>query len=264
MYLATSFVCGLYIFHRRRQLLADNEHLAKLLLLVFATIAVAWFAAPSRLELIPLLLFSMTAVLLYSQELALLLAASVALVTQLTLGHELTDLVTVLACISVPVLLVRRVRSRTKLIYVAAWTAVATAAAVVGGGILIGRTPDLDLFRDAPLDGRLWAARGGFPDDRAAAVHRAALRRADRLSLLELGDVAHPLLQELVRRAPGTYNHSITVGSIAEAAAEASAPAGCWSAWGPTSTTSARCSSRATSSRTRARRATATSRWCRP
>ena len=40
------------------------------------------------------------------------------------------------------------------------------------------------------------------------------------LSLLELGDVAHPLLQELVRRRPSTYNHSITVGSIAEAAAE--------------------------------------------
>ncbi len=40
------------------------------------------------------------------------------------------------------------------------------------------------------------------------------------LRLLELGDVAHPLLQELVRRAPSTYNHSVTVGSIAEAAAE--------------------------------------------
>jgi hypothetical protein len=33
--------------------------------------------------------------------------------------------------------------------------------------------------------------------------------------------VAHPLLQELVRRAPGTYNHSINVASIAEAAAGA-------------------------------------------
>jgi putative nucleotidyltransferase with HDIG domain len=41
------------------------------------------------------------------------------------------------------------------------------------------------------------------------------------ISLLELGDAAHPLLQELVRRAPGTYNHSITVASLAEAAAEA-------------------------------------------
>jgi len=41
------------------------------------------------------------------------------------------------------------------------------------------------------------------------------------ISLLEIGDVAHPLLQELVRRAPSTYNHSITVGTIAEAAADA-------------------------------------------
>jgi len=41
------------------------------------------------------------------------------------------------------------------------------------------------------------------------------------IRLLDLGDVAHPLLQELIRRAPSTYNHSITVGSIAEAAAEA-------------------------------------------
>ena len=40
------------------------------------------------------------------------------------------------------------------------------------------------------------------------------------ISLLELGDNTHPLLQELVRRAPGTHNHSITVGAIAEAAAE--------------------------------------------
>ena len=41
------------------------------------------------------------------------------------------------------------------------------------------------------------------------------------ISLLELGDVQHPLLQELVRRAPGTYNHSINVASIAETAADA-------------------------------------------
>ncbi|MCA9061883.1 MAG: HDIG domain-containing protein, partial [Planctomycetaceae bacterium] len=40
------------------------------------------------------------------------------------------------------------------------------------------------------------------------------------ISLLELTAVSHPLLQELARRAPGTYNHSMTVATIAEAAAE--------------------------------------------
>jgi putative nucleotidyltransferase with HDIG domain len=41
------------------------------------------------------------------------------------------------------------------------------------------------------------------------------------ISLLELADGSHPLLQELIRRAPGTYTHSMTVATLAEAAAEA-------------------------------------------
>ncbi|MDX2117720.1 MAG: HDIG domain-containing protein [Planctomycetota bacterium] len=41
------------------------------------------------------------------------------------------------------------------------------------------------------------------------------------MTLIELRDPKHPLLRELQLRAPGTYNHSLTVASIAESAAEA-------------------------------------------
>ena len=41
------------------------------------------------------------------------------------------------------------------------------------------------------------------------------------LSLLELSDMSHPLLRQLAQRAPGTYNHSISVAALAESAAEA-------------------------------------------
>ncbi|MHC4976557.1 MAG: HDIG domain-containing metalloprotein, partial [Planctomycetota bacterium] len=40
------------------------------------------------------------------------------------------------------------------------------------------------------------------------------------MTLIELRDTKHPLLRELQQRAPGTYNHSLTVATIAEAAAE--------------------------------------------
>ncbi|MBI5183783.1 MAG: HDIG domain-containing protein, partial [Nitrospinae bacterium] len=40
------------------------------------------------------------------------------------------------------------------------------------------------------------------------------------IRLLELSDMDHPLLRQLVLDAPGTFHHSIIVGSIAEAAAE--------------------------------------------
>ena len=41
------------------------------------------------------------------------------------------------------------------------------------------------------------------------------------LQLLELANLNHPLLRNLMLRAPGTYHHSVMVGTLAEAAAEA-------------------------------------------
>ena len=41
------------------------------------------------------------------------------------------------------------------------------------------------------------------------------------ISLLELSDLNHPLLKEMVLKAPGTYHHSLIVGNLAEAASEA-------------------------------------------
>lgn len=41
------------------------------------------------------------------------------------------------------------------------------------------------------------------------------------LKLLELANLDHPLLRNLMLRAPGSYHHSVMVGTLAEAAAEA-------------------------------------------
>ncbi|MDE3056540.1 MAG: HDIG domain-containing protein [Bacteroidota bacterium] len=41
------------------------------------------------------------------------------------------------------------------------------------------------------------------------------------LTLLELSDFNHPLLRELSQKAPGTFHHSVNMGTLAEAAAEA-------------------------------------------
>ncbi|MGH8059140.1 MAG: HD family phosphohydrolase, partial [Candidatus Entotheonellia bacterium] len=41
------------------------------------------------------------------------------------------------------------------------------------------------------------------------------------IKLLELANLNHPLLRQLIVQAPGTYHHSMLVGTLAEAAAEA-------------------------------------------
>lgn len=44
---------------------------------------------------------------------------------------------------------------------------------------------------------------------------------ASNMTLLELSDLGHPLLQRLAFEAPGTYHHSLTLANLAQAAADA-------------------------------------------
>src|SRR5207244_5152186 len=89
----------------------------------------------------------------------------------------------------------------------------------VAAGLLSGQTPRLILFEA----GRhlAWGALAGFLLTGGLPLVERCFSVVTDVSLLELGDGSHPLLQELIRRAPGTYTHSMTVATLAESAAEA-------------------------------------------
>src|ERR671931_58459 len=65
-----------------------------------------------------------------------------------------------------------------------------------------------------------WGALAGFLVSGLLPLVERCFAIVTDVSLLELADGSHPLLQELIRRAPGTYTHSMTVATLAEAAAE--------------------------------------------
>jgi hypothetical protein len=195
----------------------------------------------SRAEIIPLLLFGMTVAIAYQRDLALLLSAAVALVVTLSRGYGLAELVVLVASVAASIQLLDRIRSRTKLIYVGLCTALVAVLTTMGVGTLSSQVygaatvpaslpmgaSDIWVWQSfawALLMDALW---NGFCALLAGLLMTGLLPFIERLfdvqtdiSLLELGDPSHPLLQELVRRAPGTYNHSINVASIAQAAAE--------------------------------------------
>lgn len=52
-------------------------------------------------------------------------------------------------------------------------------------------------------------------------VFEYLFKTATNISLLELADFHHPLLQRMVLEAPGTYHHSLVVGNLSETACEA-------------------------------------------
>ncbi len=221
MYVALYVLCGFYVYYREPRVASELSQLAILLTAVVLTVGLMVITSQDdwRAEVIPLMLFGMTMAIAYDREFALLLTSAITLVGAQAIGMQLEDAVVIMAIATGAILCLGRVRSRSKLLsvgFVAAGVAIFTT---LGVGTLEGQ-PYLPLIKMALLWG-FWAiVAGSLMTCMLPIVERVFGVQTD-LSLIELGDPAHPLLQELIRRAPGTYNHSITVASLAEAAAEA-------------------------------------------
>ena len=223
MYIALYTLCGFYIHFREPHLLKRLSQFCLMLGCVTLVVCFSVLLARWESEIIVLLIFGMCMALAYQRELALLLSAAVALLIVISLGLSLGTYVTFMASAATVVLMLGRIRSRSKLIYVGLAAGVVAFLTDVGVSTLENQ-PLTWAQGFALLEASAWM---GLRAMMAAAIMAVILPLVEALfgvqtdlSLLELGDQSHPLLQELVRRAPGTYNHSINVASIAEAAAE--------------------------------------------
>ncbi|MFN5757635.1 MAG: HD family phosphohydrolase [Planctomycetia bacterium] len=222
LFVAMFTLAGFYMHLHHREVLDDLGHVSTLLGLSVITVVLCLLSAHDswQAEILPLLVFAMTVAIAYDEDLALLLAAEVALVVVVGLGRTLGDYVTLTAAVAATVFWMGRIRSRSKLIYVGLWAGVVALATQIGAHLLEDRPFDMQLLYEAGRMG-VWTLLAGFLMTGLLPFIERLFGVLTDLSLLEVGDVAHPLLQELVRRAPGTYNHSINVASIGEAAAEA-------------------------------------------
>jgi putative nucleotidyltransferase with HDIG domain len=226
LYVALYVLCGFYIYHRDPRIVDDLGRLATLLSLVIITVVLIVVTSANNwhAELVPLMLFGMTVAIAYEQEIALLLSAAITLISVVALGSGLADAIVLLATTAGAILLLGRVRSRSKLLSVGFIAAAVAALTTLGVGTLEGMPLWLsegDCTLKTAMMLALWAVVAGALMTSLLQLVEKVFNVQTDLRLIELGDPSHHLLQELIRRAPGTYNHSITVASLAEAAAEA-------------------------------------------
>src|SRR5262249_48465348 len=155
----------------------------------------------------------------YNPPFALLMSFSFALMASLALGTDLEHFLVQMGALAPAVLLLRNVRTRTRLVQVAAGAGAACLLMTVATGLLCGQTPKFI----AADGGRhfLWCLLAGFILCGSLPLVERCFGIVTDVSLVELANSSHPLLQELIRRAPGTYTHSMTMATLAEAAAEA-------------------------------------------
>lgn len=243
MIAALYLLCGIYIYYQYdRGLLTNPGQLLRLLGLAVVTCFLCRYAAqdPLRAEIVPLVLCAITMTIVFGRQVALLVTTCLCLAITLGLGLDIGQFVTLCSGTCASVLLLGRVRTRTKLFYVGLAAAVIVAFTHLGVDTVLGKLSSAIITgRQIPAyaGATTWAGLllelskesfrlGGFTL-LAAALMTQLLPFVEKifgvqtdLSLLELGDASHALLRQLAQRAPGTYNHSINVAAIAEAAAD--------------------------------------------
>ena len=243
MFLAGFLLCGVYLAVYERKVVSDTASLIRLLALSTIVVLLATATANDtwRAELIPLAMYAMILTIAFRRESALLVASAISILVSIANGNSLPGFIIIFSAVAASCLLMGRVRSRLRLITVGLGAGVITLATTLGISTLAGQTFgstglefwDQLLNRDAAevnyvtnlLQGAGWygicVVLAGFFMTGLLPIIEWIFGVQTDISLLELGDPAHPLLQELKNRAPGTFTHSLNVGMLSEPAAEA-------------------------------------------
>ena len=163
---------------------------------------------------------SMLIAALLCPQIAVFVGVSLALLTSVMVGAELRFAILSIVSSLVAVQAVTTIRNRAGILRAALTvSAVNAVTALVAHGATQTELPD-EIGQTL-----LWSVICGFTSVLLFALFAAWLERPFRvtthLTLLELSDPSHPLLRRLAMEAPGTYSHSIIVGNLSDAAAEA-------------------------------------------
>src|SRR5262249_2801503 len=156
--------------------------------------------------------------IVYNPPFALLLSFCLSIVMSIGEGTGLSTMLIHSGGLATAILMLREIRARTRTVEVSALAGVAYLTLTVATGML-GDQP----ARSVLVDGTpyfLWSLLAGFILCGSLPFVERCFGVMTDATLLELADGSHPLMQELVRRAPGTYTHSMTVATLADAAAE--------------------------------------------
>ena len=211
---------GYYIYRHEPAVARDVKQIIALCALTVLSVALVRLLAlqPWDAELVPVALAAMLLAIAYNPHFALMVTFGLCLLTSLAFGTGISHFVIMMGGTAAGVLTLNEVRTRTKIIKVGATAALAYFVLTWATGLW--QSQPIALITSDSLWRAGWGLMAGFLLGGCLPFIENTFGIVTGIRLLELGDITHPLLQELVRRAPGTHNHSITVGAIAESAAE--------------------------------------------
>jgi putative nucleotidyltransferase with HDIG domain len=113
----------------------------------------------------------------------------------------------------------REIRTRKKLIEVSLWATIVVFLTATALGIIQKDPPNTYIMHAGIAAGATFVV--GIFIQAFLPIIEQAFGIATSMTLMDYSDANQPLLRKLAMEAPGTFSHSLLIGSIAEAAAEA-------------------------------------------
>ena len=213
-----------YIYRFKRDILRQENYLYLLALVVLVVLAtakimslldVAWLR-----YMIPLSFAGIILTILLDPQIAWVVTTLLCLMVGVVVDFDLSPAVFYFISGTISIYCISNITQRKEMIRMSLILAGVNFSAVITVGLLFGDRNLLNLLGLALV--------GGFNGIFSTALAMGFLpfleqlfKLTSDLSLLELANPNLPLLKRLLIEAPGTYHHSIIVGNLAEAAADA-------------------------------------------
>lgn len=217
---ASYLVFFLYLYLLRRPIYQQNKNIL-LLSLLFAGV-VALFAIAIRLPSVamlgvPVAIAPILITVLYDSRVGIFSALTLGLLGGLLLNFNYEFALGTVFASALGVFSVRDIKNRGQFFLGPALVFIGYVI-VIGASSLIYDTPQELFLADLMLVGlNAFLVTLAYP---LVWVFERAFDMTTDLTLLELSDTNRPLLKELSLRAPGTFNHTLQVANLAEAAAD--------------------------------------------
>lgn len=213
-----------YVTRYHRELIADRRTMVGFLVVIVAMLTTNKILLDvlhmnPYVALLPAMMAGAILSLARDQRFALAVGAAVAMLIVLQMRGHIELFLVLMVSMAAIVFQLGEIRTRTKLIRTSGLAAGISLLAVFVTGLAYAK-PLSFAITDA-----IWAAgcglMTGFVVQGALPLIESVFHVATSLTLLEWCDASRPLFKRLAMEAPGTYNHSLQLGSLCETAADA-------------------------------------------
>ncbi|MBR9978802.1 MAG: HDIG domain-containing protein [Bacteroidetes bacterium] len=220
--IAILFLPVIYFFLFRKRIISDNSQLLLISIIVLLIVFLAYltYTLPVTGPVQYLIVVPTAAMLLtiiFDSRVAFYTTVSISFLVGALRGNEYSIILASILAASLAIYTVRDVKNRTQIFRSLSFIFLGYAFAILMNG-LQRALPLTDMAVDMGYALANAVLSPVFTFGLLIFFERV-FRITTDLTLLELSDFNHPLLRDLSTRAPGTFHHSIVMGTLAEAAA---------------------------------------------